>query len=167
MKHLTNTLLVFGAVALMFLLIWGVYLGVTFVISQFEIFDARETAIVTVSSLVVLISSLIIATAIRSSIQKGDKKIHPEKAKLYTRYLEAYEMFKKNSEGFEKQAEELNRDMILWAGDDVLKEYGRLLKMIENGDKGIQAQAANVLLEIRKDIGHKNRGVNFELISGK
>lgn len=167
MKHLTNTLLIFGTFALMLLFIWGIYLGVTFVISQFEMFDARETAIVTVSSLVVLISSLIIAASIRSSIQKGDKKIQPEKAKLYTRYLEAYEMSKKNSKDFEKQVEDLNRYMILWAGDEVLKEYGQLLKMIENGDEGIQVQATNVLLEIRKDIGHKNRGVNLDLISGK
>lgn len=167
MKHLTNTLLVFGIVALMLLLIWGIYLGVTFVINQFEMFDARETAIVTVSSLVVLISSLIIATSIRSSIQKGDKKIQPEKADLYTRYLEVYELSKKKTKDFEKQVEELNRHMILWAGDDVLKEYGQLLNMIENGDEGIQVQATNLLLEIRKDIGHKNRGITFELIGGK
>jgi hypothetical protein len=167
MKYLTNALLIFGTFALMLLLIWGMYLGVTFVINQFEMFDARETAIVTVSSLVVLISSLIIATSIRSSIQKGDKKIHPEKARLYTRYLEVYELSKKNSKDFDKQVEDLNRHMILWAGDEVLKEYGQLLKMIDNGDEDIQAQATNVLLEIRKDIGHKNRGVNFELISGK
>lgn len=165
MKKFTNTLLVFGAVTLMFLLIWGIYIGITFVINQFEIFDARETAIVTVGSLIFLISSLIVATAIRSSIQKGDKKIQPQKAELYSRYSTVYQMLGSDKEDFEKEVRELNRLMILWAADDVLKEYGRLLNMVEKGQKGLESQATNVLMEIRKDLGNRNRGINLELIS--
>jgi hypothetical protein len=165
MKQFTNILLVFASLALMLLVIWGFYLGVTFVINQFEFFDARETAIVTVSSLVVLMSSLIIATAIRSSIQKGDKKIQPVKAELYSSYMNAYDVLKNNPENFDAELIRMNRQMILWAGDDVLKEYGRLLNMLEKGDDKVYRQATNVLLEIRKDLGHKNRGVNIELIS--
>jgi len=161
MKKITNILLVFGAVTLMFLLIWGVYIGVTFVINQFEIFDARETAIVTVGSLIILISSLIVATAIRSSIQKGDKIIQPQKADLYSRYSTIHQMLATDYEEFEKEVSELNRQMILWAADDVLKEYGRLLNMVEKGEKGVEIQARAVLLEIRKDLGHRNRGVNL------
>lgn len=166
MKKFTNTLLVIGALMLMFLLIWGVYIGVTFVINQFEIFDARETAIVTVGSLIILISSLIVATAIRSSIQKGDKKIQPQKAELYTRYSTIHEMLESDSGQFEKEVHELNRQMMLWAADDVLKEYGRLLNMIEKGEKGLEAQATHVLMEIRKDLGHRNRGIKLDLIGG-
>ncbi len=165
MKQFTNFLLVLASLVLMFLVIWAFYLGVTFVINQFEFFDARETAIVTVSSLVVLMSSLIIATAIRSSIQKGDKKIHPMKAELYSRYVSTYDLLKNSSENFDSELIRMNRQMILWAGDDVLNEYGRLLSMLEKGDDKIYRQATNVLLEIRKDLGHNNRGVNIELIS--
>jgi hypothetical protein len=165
MKQFTNFLLVLASLALMFLVIWAFYLGVMFVINQFEFFDARETAIVTVSSLVVLFSALIIAMAIRSSIQKGDKKIHPVKAELYSSYMNAYDILKNNPDDFDAELTRMNRQMMLWAGDDVLKEYGRLLNMIEKGDKNVYRQATNVLLEIRKDLGHKNRGINIELIS--
>jgi len=161
MKKITNLLLVFGAVTLMFLLIWGAYIGVTFVINQFEIFDARETAIVTVGSLIILISSLIVATAIRSSIQKGDKRIQPQKADLYSRYSMIHQILATDYKEFEKEVSGLNRQMILWAADDVLKEYSRLLNMVEKGEKGVDNQARAVLMEIRKDLGNRNRGVNI------
>jgi hypothetical protein len=166
MNKFTNSLFVFGALILMFLFIWSVYIVFTFVISQFEIFDARETAIVTVSSLVFLVSFLILATAIRSSIQKGDKRVQPQKADLYSRYSLIYDTLLSNSEEFEREVQDLNRHMMLWAADEVLKEYGRLLQLIEKGEKGVEAQAVNVLLEIRKDLGHKNRGVKFDVTEG-
>lgn len=164
MKLVRNVLAFLLVVAILAGLGWGGYIGLKFLVNQYEIVDRDIAAILVISSVIVLVSTLIIAGAIRNLDKGSDKQIHPEKAVLYTRFMESW--YNENEEEGLRQLLDLEQSMLLWAGDQVLKEYLKLHELIrdESSKDNLINQAQQILNEIRRDLGAQNKDINESYI---
>lgn len=164
MKTLGNILAFLLALAVLAFVIWGGYIGVRFLAGQFELIDSREMPVLIISSVVFLAGMAILANAIRSVLHKRDKQIHPDKAKVYTRIFNILSQPDPDFKMVKSQLNEWLPGMQLWAGDDVLKSFNRLIESLEHSDIShdkLTKKAASLMLEIRKDLGYKNRRISF------
>jgi hypothetical protein len=145
---------------------WLIFIGAKNIIIQFGQFDTKLGSLIILVSAVILISALIIGWAIRSIAYSGDRAIQPEKAIIYSKFLEMWIQNKNKeitSDEFQNNYLEIKKHMILWSSDSVLQQFiqfdNQLNKSIEPAK--INVFAEKVILEIRKDLGVKNRGINL------
>lgn len=167
MKIFGNIIAFIASFGLLGLIVWGGYLGIRFLVEQFGMIDSREMPVLVISSLVYLAGAAMVAGAIRSSFQWNDKNVHPEKTALYSRILNDWNAFDGDRQQFAKQTTEWFPHMQLWAGDEVLKQYQQLrlsLNKADSSEETLQQHAGKLLLEMRKDLGHKNRGISSQLL---
>lgn len=140
---------------------WLAYLGIRFIIDQFEVIDQRTGAVLTILSVVIILSASILGGAIRSAIRSADKTIHPEKAIIYKKFLDIW-YSNNNIEEYPREHSDLDKAMSLWASDGVLKQY----LSFKNSNKSSEIQetlmkvrAEKVVLAMRKDLGQQNFGI--------
>lgn len=164
MKKINNILAFLAVLIILVAIGWGGYVGIQFLIRQYDIIDPQLAATLIIFSVVLLICALIVAGAIRSLDRGSDKQIHPEKAVLYTQFLESW--YNKEKQARNDQLKSLKENMLIWAGDNVLHEYLELNELIQRDhDAGEVIQQAEVVLtEIRKDLGANNKNIDSERI---
>lgn len=108
-----------------------------------------------------VIFSAILISILNGAFKNADKSIHPEKAIIYKQFIdncydnEILSDHPSNSNG-------LARSMALWASDAVLEQYIILEKMSilpHQKDNNAAQQMEKVILEMRRDLGQKNFGI--------
>lgn len=162
MKLLGNIIAYIAALSALAFIIWGGYLGIRFLVEQFGLLDAKEMPVLVIASVVYLAGAAIVAGAIRNAMKYNDKNIHPEKAVLYSNFINALKSNESEPRNLAKETSQWLPHMQLWASDDVLKQYIQFQKVIrENNSTNevISKIAGQLLLEIRIDLGNKNQGI--------
>ncbi|MCW9708169.1 hypothetical protein [Fodinibius salsisoli] len=162
MKLLGNILAFIVAAGILVAIGWGGYIGITFLVKQYEIINPQFAAVLIISSVILLVSALIIASAIRNQDKGSDKQIHPEKAVLYSRFMESW--YAGNHEDRREKLKELEKHMIIWASDDVLQEYLKLNELLreEKGNPQLVAKVKDIVIAIREDLGAENKDIDIE-----
>lgn len=162
MKLVGNILAFTVAVGILAAIGWGGYIGINFLVNQYEIINPQLAAILIISSVVILISALIIAGAIRSLDKGSDKQIHPEKAVLYSRFIES--CFESNHDDRREQLKELEKQMVIWAGDEVLRKYLKLIEHMKDGKQQQADQIKDIVTAIRRELGADNKDIDFDRV---
>lgn len=165
MKQLGNFLAVILVVGILAGMGWAGYLGITFLVDQFELISPAVGATVSILSVAILLGALLIAASIRSLDRGDDKVVHPEKAVLYNRLMEIWsaEIDRESA----REIMELKHPMLLWAGDRVLSEFLDLNELLENHSDPSQTadQFLSLLQAMRKDLGAHNRGFDADRLA--
>lgn len=164
MKSFSNTLIfLFGMAVLGGI---GVLLVIAsrYLFDQYESLDPQWSATIVIVSVVLLLCTILLARAIHSLSANKDKTIHPEKAVVYGNFIELWsKTHSLHAEDDEDQTNLQNqrKQLTLWAADGVLKEYLKLEKLASAGAGAgeLRTQAEKVVLEMRKDLGNRNRGI--------
>jgi len=170
MKLIGNILAFIAALGALAFIIWGGYLGIRFLVDQFGLLDVREMPDLIIASVVYLAGAAIVAGSIRNSMKHNDKNIHPEKAVLYSKFINAWNSFNGERKNLAEETGSLLAHMQLWASDDVLKQFIRFQELLwedDSPDEVITKEAGKLLLEIRKDLGNKNKGISPAMLQFK
>lgn len=165
MKHIFNILGFLVSLLLLAGLVWAAYIGLMFLVAQFELIGRSEMPVLIIASVVFVAGVMIIAASLRNHARRNDKQIHPEKAVLYTRVTETMDDIESiSAEGtFSKISNPWLPHLRLWAGDEVLAAFSRLRNHLDKPEADAKETArlsTRLLLEIRKDLGHRNRGIS-------
>ena len=167
MKFISAIFSVLFGLALLGLLGAGVYYAFYFIIENlFAKLDPRLAAITTITAATLLICSSIIASALRWS----GKSTH----ELNTRKIAAYDYFIRIwggllwQESYQSEIDagdllELEKQLSLWADPKVIQAYIILQQLeLETGlpNPKVIAQFTKVLMEMRKDLGLSNQGLD-------
>jgi hypothetical protein len=163
MKLIGNILAFIAALGALAFIIWGGYLGIRFLVDQFGLLDAREMPVLIIASVVYLAGAAIVAGSIRNAMKHNDKNIHPEKAVLYSKFINAWNSYESTPKSLVNETDQWLSHMQLWASDDVLKQYIQFQKVLRENNSSnevITKDAGKLLLEIRKDLGNKNKGIS-------
>jgi hypothetical protein len=144
-------------------LVWAAYIGLMFLVAQFELIGRSEMPVLIIASVVFIAGVMIIASAIRYYARSNDKQIHPEKAVLYTNIINAMGEAGDLGADFMDQSNQWIPHLQLWAGDEVLAAFYRLRNHLDKDgtdENEMEKLAVRLILEIRKDLGHRNRGIS-------
>lgn len=167
MKFISTTLSLLFGLSLLGLLGAGVYYAFHFIIdSLFAKLDPQLAAIATIAAATLLICTSIIASALRWSGKSTDA--------LNTRKIAAYEYFMQiwgtllwqdayQVEIDADDLQELEKQLILWANPKVIQAYIALRQLKpETGlsNSKVTSQFIKVLMEMRKDLGLTNQGLD-------
>ncbi|MCG8698719.1 MAG: hypothetical protein MI922_11760, partial [Bacteroidales bacterium] len=123
MKTLQNILSILISLALITGLVWGVVIGGKYMLEQYNMLDTQLSAIVIIGSVVMLLSALIIAGAMRDQTRKNDNLVHPEKAIIYNNFIDYYIEIRNCIVTQGVINLRFRSDMSLWAGKNVLRSY--------------------------------------------
>jgi len=171
MKFISTIFPVLFGLALLGLLGAGVYYAFHFIInSLFARLDPQLAAIATIAAATLLICTSIIASALRWSGKSTNE--------LNTRKTAAYDYFIRIWGGLFWQATyqseidagdllELEKQLILWADPKVIQAYIILQRLeTETGlpNPTATAQFIKVLMEMRKDLGLSNQGLDGQAL---
>jgi hypothetical protein len=162
MKQLGNLLTLLLILGIIIALGYASLLGIKFIIAQFNLLETELTGIMIIAASVLLVCTLILASAIRYSRPKGDIRVHQEKAYIYTDFISYYSTIRESIRNEGKIYYRFRNDMVLWAGKNVLKSYSLFNKYITelNPDNPkILEQAEKVIFEMRKEIGYDSYGL--------
>jgi len=162
MKNYGSLLAILIVIGIIVAVGWGGYIGIRYVIGQFGLINPQLAALLTISALTAIICSLLIAGAIRTLNGVHHASIHQEKAVIYTRFIEAWISGIKNGTDLFREMYELKPHLLILSGDAVLKQFDILTRMLQEEGQTrdrLVEQAEKVLLEMRKDLGNRNRGI--------
>lgn len=152
----------------------GLFWLIQFLIGFYASLDGQLSAILVTAAFIGIISAMFIAAAIRSRTrQESDLQLRGDKTAVYDRFLENWLQLLQKPEAQNKEAvlhtlqllQELNRSLALRGSHEVLKECLNLKKMQEKmgiHDPKTAAQLGKTILVMRKDLGHKNWGLNMQ-----
>jgi hypothetical protein len=187
----TTSLYIYRIMAIVFIIFvcYGLYHLIFLLISKIDKIDANMFSII-VGGFVAITGYFITRHFERK--KESEQKIREQKIPVYERFIDFYfEKFReiKKNRGFIKSEEnnelmdffwDMKRKSILWLSDDTFhaylnweKQYREELRLLkksgENYDNdklvAYYLRFTDVLLEFRKDIGHKNRNIKSEDIS--
>lgn len=140
------------------------FVGIKYLIDQYPYrYDEWSSPVVTISA-VALVCTFILSRSVYSLASRMDKNIHPEKAIVYGNFIEIRNQMAAASGLDDTQVRHLQnqrKQMLLWAADDVLKEFLTLEKLIAGSatDSKLLAQAERIILCMRRDLGNNNLGI--------
>lgn len=152
MKTISNTIAILLMLVLLLGLGWLGYITIDFLIAQFGVVDPQTSAVLTIASVTVLLSSIIVAGAIKTLNVDGDRSIHPKKAALYMRFAEALEA---DEQELPQMLGDLKKHMMIWASDPVLKEFSSYYELVNSegaNSPEVKGQAQKVITAIRQDV---------------
>jgi len=143
-----------------FLIIAGLIFGIFLLYQRLTQQDSEVFNHLDVNSILLSMSILLGALALRSGLiknSKNSKTSPPEKTSTYKRFIDYFYTGLPLDDGWH----ELTTAMTLWASDSVLRQYLQLIKMLEEKDElnSVLQKAEKVILEIRKDQGNTNLGI--------
>jgi hypothetical protein len=111
----------------------------------------------------------------QTKIKEFELRNREKKEAAYDNFVELLYQFLRAKDGNKKEEEKRNlkllearKNIIVWASDDVVKEYSEFMKYSQNLE-GINSEKAsnlaaaafeNVIKSIRKDLGYKNQKFN-------
>lgn len=142
------------------LIIAGLVFGIFLMYQRLTLQDSEVFNQLDVNSILLSMSILLGALAVRSGViksSKNSKASPPEKTSTYKRFIDYFYTGLPLDDGWH----ELTTAMTLWASDSVLRQYLQLIKMLEEKDElnSVQQKAEKVILEIRNDQGNTNLGI--------
>ena len=141
------------------------YLGLGALGVLYRSISVETRAILVLASLVFLVGALII----RSGLKKGREVsgIQAEKGNVYLEFLRNWPSIylEADDEAMLRQAHS-KALFSLWAGESVLEAFLRFLDAHERNERGnaLAAKATEVLVEARKDLGHRSSRLAKESI---
>ncbi|WMJ72689.1 hypothetical protein RCC89_05855 [Cytophagaceae bacterium ABcell3] len=156
--------------AFIVLVIWGSFVGFDFLAGQFGKVGAAEMPVLIIASAVYLGGVLVIASFLRAAHHRHDKQVAPEKKAIYSKLMNVLTIPELNSISLSREMAELAPDVKMWGGDEVLKRFMKLNASIQKGEvqqNNLKFLIGNLMLEIRKDLGHRNRGVGVNMLTRK
>lgn len=168
MNFISQLISVVFGIALLGLLGVGIYYAFNFVTENlFASLDPQLSAITAIAAATLLISSCIIASALRWS-QKNAHGFVVKKRAAYEHFVQIWGgiFWQKSQQQAEIDANELEgleKQLILWANPKVIQAYITLRQLAAGtdfSDPKVKVQFINVLMEIRKDLGLSNLGLN-------
>ncbi|AEJ00889.1 hypothetical protein Nit79A3_1026 [Nitrosomonas sp. Is79A3] len=168
MNFISQLLSVVFGIALLGLLGVGIYYAFNFVTENlFASLDPQLSAITAIAAATLLISSCIIASALRGS-QRDIHVLNIKKRLAYEQFIQIWrKVFWQNSQqqtGIDaSDLQELEKQFILWANPKIIQAYIKLRQLAAEthfSDPKVRAQFIKVLMEIRKDLGLSNLGLN-------
>jgi hypothetical protein len=162
MKILGNIIVFLLGIAVVTAFIGSIIYGIKFLITQFGLLDSASSAQVIIGSSLILICTLILAGAIRYSKSAGDRPVHPEKAAIYSDYINYFIALREGIKINGRISYRFRSDITLWANKNVLKSYlifNILLDKLSPDDPKIMEQAEKILFEMRKELGQDNFGL--------
>ena len=156
MKTLTGFLIVILILALVAALFYGGYYAVQALWMYFSKLDFIVRIILLSGIASVLLASLIIAAAIRSSAKiTAGGSVVKEKIELYKKLIEIH--FSSKNAGVE--LEKLRPDVVLLASGPVLEVFEKLLsipKVDNNHESKLNGLYSQLIRNIRHDLGHRS-----------
>jgi hypothetical protein len=162
MKNLENIIVFIIVIAIIGGIGYAVVLGLGYVATQMEWLDKEQISILSIGSLVALLCTLILASAIRNNKTKGDRHILPEKAIVYNDFVNYYITIRSSIQKEGMINYRFRSDMVLWAGSSVLKKYmifNQYLDELSPDNPKILEQAEKVIIEMRNELGQYTYGL--------
>lgn len=160
----------------------GIYFLAKFIWHQFISLDDQVAAAIITTGTTVIISVIVVVVGKYLEKQKEIEQQHRDKkAEIYEKFMEGLFGFlgitsqtsqirtKKGGVNLRSEIElknmleEFSRKIILWGGDEVIKEYAEFRRAGSQknakNDYNILFGLEEILFKIRKDLGHSNRGL--------
>jgi hypothetical protein len=172
MKGLGNIISTLFVLLVIGLIGAGLYRGGEYIWGLLSGLEGRQVPVGYIVSLSVVFGALIITAGLRSALKRReDPGRYARKADVYGHMLEAWtEGVRLNggksnagSDGKEGSQHALNGDAILLVGNNVLKEYIVLQKLVRKygiHDRKVRSQFKRMLLEMRRDLGENTWGLS-------
>lgn len=167
MNFISNVLSVVFGIALLALLGAGIYYAFHYLTETlFASLDPQLAAITAIAATTFLIASFVIASALRRS-QKNTDPFSIDKRVVYEHFIRIWgklfwQIPQQQSEIDAGEVQEFEKQLILLANPKVIQAYLTLRQFeMKPGfsDPKIKAQFIKVLMEIRKDLGLTNLGL--------
>ena len=141
-----------------------------YLISIFVSLDNQVLAGIIAASTTVIISVFTVVVGKHLEKKKEiDHQLRIQKTKVYEKYMkEMFRVLVAKGNYSEKEMikflEEFSRELILWGGPKVIKNYCEFKNFgnqkTNTNDQRIMLYFEKVLFRIRRDLGHSNRGLN-------
>lgn len=164
MKPIYRTLIVITSLIFTGALVALCFVGIKYLIDQYPYrYDALQSPVFIISAVIVM-CTFILSRSVYSLSNRMDKNIHPEKAVVYGNFIEIRNEMAAGSGLSDIQIKRLQnqrKQMLLWAADDVLKEFLKLEKLIAGSatDNRLLPQVEKIILCMRRDLGNSNLGI--------
>lgn len=164
MRSIYNILAFLTGILFIAAMLFLFFVGGRYLMASYEDLTPEWSSTVLIFSVVAVLCTIILARALNSVARKADKTIHPEKAIVYGNFVEIRNRMTALPAGDEIQIKNLQnqrKQMMLWAADDVLKDYLKLEKLIDSDapEQRILGQVERVILAMRRDLGNNNWGI--------
>lgn len=174
MKFFGQSLAVLFSLALLGVLGVGGYFALKRIGELFGSMNFQVATVTGIASVVTLLAALIIASSIRqASNQHKVHQLHTENAAMYQLFLDLWtDLLRHGRDSGDRSPDTwsgdllaLDRRLMLYGSSGVVKAHARL-RALER-DSGahtpqVRLQVANVLLEIRQDLGIETQGLTAE-----
>jgi hypothetical protein len=182
-----NTLndIVSGVLALVLLAALGIgaYYALKLVLDLFAGLEERVGMMLNATMIAVAVTALIISIALRSGPKRESMaRLHQKKADVYRRFVEVWAEVLRHKDAentgdwhrTEAELKAVEKHLILWGSSGVIKRYAACKNT--DSQKGYHDSKPSqliekVILEMRKDLGQSNLGLEggylFDLLTGK
>jgi hypothetical protein len=174
MKLIKQTLSVFMILIVLGGMGAGGYFAIKYIKSVFARLDFQVAVLVAIASIVTLLASLIIARSIRrSSGQHWTNQLHAQKTVTYQFLIDLWQDLTRQGtdsagqipDTLSSELQVLDRQLILYGSPGVIKAHTVLRGLgraegMRNPD--LRLKFAQVLIEIRKDLGSHNLGFSIK-----
>jgi hypothetical protein len=146
---------------------WVAWKIINFYIDVLKTLDKQVAAAIVAASTTIIVSvvSLILAKYYENK-RLIEKDIRDKKIIVYEKLIKFFFQFigtknKAKVQGMDEFYIEFAPSFITWGSDEVIKHWSDFRKVATNGDAHVTlAHFEQLLLVIRKDIGHNNKGID-------
>ena len=165
MKTITTLLVVIIVTGIIFSIIYGGYLGVSYLWSEYLLLDFAIRTVLLSSMAVILLGAIMIAGAIKSAAQLANRRqLMEAQLEIYKPLVHLFEQYLVNDQGstpkiitelLEKLAN-LESDLLILASGPVLDVHGKLVNAIgeQDSDENVNRLFQQLVRNIRRDLGH-------------
>lgn len=163
--------IVAGILVLMLLTLLGggVYVAVRYIVDLFADLDPQVATITGTASVVVLLGALILAATVRGAQKRDEQhRLRQEKAAVYRELIESWSaalhgLERSLAHRIQSPSDQLQvaeRQLLLWGSRNVIQRYNAYRKrsIADPDDPELPALMDEVLLQIRRDLGHSTLG---------
>lgn len=173
MKIFNNIVYTLSGISLTFIMFAGIYYLVIYVINVFKGLDNQVLntifAALVIGLFIMILSSII---SKRKQSHKKLNKLYIQKVKIYRRFIKEWSSnFRLNKKTdlrsdpvITDEMHNIEMELMLVASDEVIKTYIEF-RDCENNTQTLMDLIGRFILEMRKDIGNSNIGVNRDDLS--
>ena len=162
MKNLENIIAFTLVMAIITAVVYVTYKGIGYFTVQLDWLNKEQLSLLSLGIIIIILCTLILASAIRYSRPKGDRHIVPEKAIVYNNFINYYISIRSSIQYEGEVNYRFRSDMVLWAGSNVLKKYmvfNQYLNDLNSDNPKILEQAEKVIMEMRNELGQYTYGL--------
>lgn len=156
--------------SLLGLIVWTVYVVLKAILASFASLNPSVGAAIVAASATVLVS--VFSVLISKSLEQRAtiaKEIREKKVPVYEELIKfVFKVLKATKAGSQLPEQEIiefmidfTQQLIVWGSDEVIAAFHRFRNLSNTGDsKNVLFLVEDLLLAIRKDLGHKNQGLS-------